>query len=39
MPKKIDMGRSVGAGTEKEAKVTAYYTDEAGKRVAHFFGL
>jgi hypothetical protein len=34
-----DMGKAVGAGTEKGAKVMAYYTDEAGKRVAHFFGL
>ncbi len=33
------MGKAVGAGTEKGAKVTSYYTDEAGKRVAHFFGL
>jgi hypothetical protein len=34
-----DMGKAVGAGTEKGAKVAAYYTDEAGKKVAHFFGL
>jgi hypothetical protein len=34
-----DMGKAVGAGTKKGAKVTAYYTDEAGKKVAHFFGL
>ena len=34
-----DMGKAVGAGTEKGAKVTAYYMDEAGKKVAHFFGL
>jgi cytoskeletal protein RodZ len=32
-----DMGRAVGAGTEKGAKVTVYYTEEAGKKVAHFF--
>jgi hypothetical protein len=25
------MGKAVGAGTEKGAKVTTYYTDEAGK--------
>ncbi len=24
-------------GTEKGAKVTVYYTEEAGKKVAHFF--
>jgi hypothetical protein len=24
-------------GTEQGAKVTVYYTEEAGKKVAHFF--
>jgi hypothetical protein len=32
-----DVGKGVGKGTEKGAKVTVYYTDEAGKKVAHFF--
>jgi hypothetical protein len=27
----------IGKGTEKGAKVTVYYTDDAGKKVAHFF--
>jgi hypothetical protein len=27
----------VGKGTEKGAKVTVYYTEEAGKKIAHFF--
>jgi len=34
-----DMGKAVGAGTEKGAKVTVYYTEEAGKKTAHFFGF
>ena len=34
-----DMGKSVGAGTEKGAKVTVYYTEESGKKIAHFFGF
>jgi len=34
-----DMGEAVGAGTEKGAKVTVYYTEESGKKVAHFFGF
>jgi arginine repressor len=34
-----DIGKAVGAGTEKGAKVTVYYTEEAGKKVAHFFDL
>jgi arginine repressor len=34
-----DMGKAAGAGAEKGAKVTVYYTDEAGKKVAHFFGF
>ena len=32
-----DVGKAVGKGTEKSAKVTVYYTDEAGKKIAHFF--
>jgi preprotein translocase subunit YajC len=32
-----DVGKAVGKGTEKTAKVTVYYTDEAGKKIAHFF--
>ena len=27
----------VGKGTQKSAKVTVYYTEDAGKKVAHFF--
>ena len=34
-----DMGKAVGAGTEKGAKVTVYYTEEAGKKTAHFLGF
>jgi hypothetical protein len=34
-----DMGKAAGAGTEKGAKVTVYYTEEAGKKIAHFFAL
>ena len=29
--------KDVGKGTEKGAKVTVYYTESAGKKVAHFF--
>jgi hypothetical protein len=32
-----DVGKAIGKGTEKSAKVTVYYTDEAGKKIAHFF--
>ncbi|MFZ0963590.1 MAG: hypothetical protein WAO35_22230 [Terriglobia bacterium] len=32
-----DAGKDVSAGTEKSAKVTVYYTEEAGHKVAHFF--
>ncbi len=32
-----DMGKAVGTGTEKGAKVTVYYTEETGKKIAHFF--
>jgi hypothetical protein len=34
-----DIGKAVGAGTEKGAKVTVYYTEESGKKIAHFFGF
>jgi len=34
-----DMGKAVGTGTEKGAKVTVYYTEESGKKIAHFFGF
>jgi len=30
-------GKDVAAGTEKAAKITVYYTEEAGHKVAHFF--
>ncbi len=33
----VDAGKAVGKGTEKGAKVTAYYTEEGGKKVIHFF--
>jgi arginine repressor len=32
-----DAGKDIGKGTEKSAKVTVYYTEDAGKKVAHFF--
>jgi hypothetical protein len=32
-----DAGKGVAEGTEKSAKVTVYYTEEAGHKVAHFF--
>ena len=32
-----DLGKTVGKGTEKGAKVTVYYTEEGGKKTAHFF--
>src|SRR5882757_3606219 len=32
-----DTGRDVEKGTDKSAKVTVYYTEEGGDRVAHFF--
>ena len=34
-----DTGKAVGKGTEKGAKVTVYYTEEAGKKIAHFFEM
>ena len=32
------MGKAVGAG-KKRSKVTVYYTEEAGKKIAHFFEM
>jgi hypothetical protein len=32
-----DSGKAVGKGTEKGAKITVYYTEETGKKIAHFF--
>jgi hypothetical protein len=32
-----EAAKGMGKGTEKSAKVTVYYTEEAGKKVAHFF--
>jgi hypothetical protein len=32
-----DTAKGIGEGTEKTAKVTVYYTEEGGKKVAHFF--
>jgi hypothetical protein len=32
-----DAGKEVGKVTEKSAKVTVYYTETAGKKIAHFF--
>ena len=32
-----DAGKDIGEGTEKSAKVTVYYTEEAGHKIAHFF--
>jgi hypothetical protein len=32
-----DAGKDVGKATEKSAKVTVYYTEDAGKKIAHFF--
>ena len=32
-----DAGKGIAKGTEKSAKVTVYYTESAGKKVAHFF--
>jgi hypothetical protein len=32
-----DAGQDVVKGTEKSSKVTVYYTEEAGHKVAHFF--
>jgi hypothetical protein len=32
-----DAGKDIEAGTEKSAKVTVYYTEEGGRKIAHFF--
>ena len=32
-----DGGKDIGEGMEKGAKVTVHYTEDAGKKVAHFF--
>jgi hypothetical protein len=32
-----DAGKDIAKGTEKSAKVTVYYTEEGGRKVAHFF--
>ncbi len=32
-----DAGKDVAAGAEKSGKVTVYYTEKAGHKVAHFF--
>ena len=33
----VDAGKDVGKATEKSAKVTVYYTQKAGRKIAHFF--
>jgi hypothetical protein len=32
-----DAGKDIVKGSEKAAKVTVYYTEESGKKIAHFF--
>ena len=32
-----DAGKDIAKGSEKSAKVTVYYTEQAGRKVAHFF--
>ena len=32
-----DAGKDIEKGSEKSAKVTVYYSEEGGKKVAHFF--
>ena len=32
-----DTGKDIGEGAEKSWKVSVYYTEEGGQRVAHFF--
>ena len=32
-----DTGKDIGEGAEKSGKVTVYYTEEGGHKVAHFF--
>ena len=31
-----DTGKDIGKGTDKTAKVTVYYTEDAGRKTAHF---
>ncbi len=33
----VDSGKGIAKGTVKTAKVTVYYTEDAGKKIAHFF--
>jgi len=33
----IDSGKGIAKGSETSAKVTVYYTEDAGKKIAHFF--
>lgn len=33
----VDSGKDVARGTARAAKVTVYYTEDAGKKIAHFF--
>jgi hypothetical protein len=33
----VDEGKDIGKGSEKSAHVTVYYTEKAGKKIAHFF--
>jgi hypothetical protein len=33
----VDAGKDIGKGSVKTAHVTVYYTESAGKKVAHFF--
>ena len=33
----VDAGKDVGNATTKSAKVTVYYTEKSGKKIAHFF--
>jgi hypothetical protein len=32
-----DAGKDIGEGADQSAKVTVYYTEEGGRKVAHFF--
>jgi hypothetical protein len=33
----VDAGKETGKGLDKAGKVTVYYTEDAGKKVVHFF--
>ncbi len=33
----VDAGKDIGEGAKKAGKVTVYYTEEGGKKIAHFF--